>query len=722
MKLARYLLILGLVLIAAACQPPTQPTPTKTPQPTFTATLTPTVTSTPTLTPTPTLTSTPTHTSTPEPTATPEGYYSSSAGFNLILPPGWDLSDESDTASVFTNTSKRMLLVIAIDESGGSITLEDNVAGICKGVWQDDKATNQIIAREETMLGDDTPATRVNLDCTDSTGDKTSFAYYDAVKGAKHLILLARNENISPLSEAEFSEVQKVVRSIRLESTQQLYGVNRSEALVLLGDIPQAKDLDPARTTGSASGYTGHLFSGLVRLSPQLQIEPDLAESWTVSADGLEYTFKLRPEITFQSGKPLTAQDVKYSWERAADPKTGSTTASTYLGDIAGFKDKLAGKATDVSGIQVVDDQTLRIRLDGPKPYFLAKLTYPSSFVVNQENVTADPDNWMFKPDPSGPFGLKEYVKDEALVFERNDKYYAPASLRYVVYLLNKAGTSISYFEGGDIDIAPLGNEAAKRVLSPDDPLHDQLQSTTSLCTSLLQLNNSMPPLDDPNVRKALALAVDKDQILKLIAEGMDNRSDSVLPPAMPGFSPDLPKQVFDPQAARQALQDSKYAVSMPKITINAHGYAGYEDPTISALIDMWKKNLGIQVEVRYLEPENFTEIARKQHDQIVLYGWCADYPDPQNFLDVLYHSGSDFNVSGYANTEVDSLLEKAQVEADPGKRLDLYHQVEVLLLEDHATIPLLNYVNYELVSPRITGFTLTPMDVPFVQRITLNK
>lgn len=723
MKIAHVLILLSLVLTAAVCRLPTQQ-PTETPQPSFTTSPLPSLTQTPTLVPTLTFTSTetptPTLTFTPRPTPTPRGFYASNLGYSLILPPGWELQEEDQTASVFSNTSTGMLAIIII-EAGEPIPLEENAAGLCKGIWQDEKATYKVEDMREITLQDNTPVTQAALECTDSSNRTAFFQFATAARGAKNLILLARNANARPLTQSQLGEIQKILQSIRLE-TALIYGVDRSEALVLLGTIPEAKDLDPARTTNSAADYVGHVFSGLVRLSPQLQIEPDLAESWSVSPDGLEYTFILRPGLKFQSGKPLTAHDIKYSWERAADPATGSTTAATYLGDIEGFREKLAGKAREVSGIRVVDERTLIVRLDGPKPYFLAKLTYPTGFVISRENVEADPKNWMFHPDASGPFRLKEYVKYEALVFERNTAYYAPAGVRYVVYLLNRAGTPISYFEGGDIDIALLSNEAVKRVLSPDDPLHDLLRTNTSLCTFLVQMNNNLPPMDDLNVRRALALAVDKAQIIRLISKGLDNRSDTILPPAMPGFSAELPKGVFDPQAARQALQDSKYAVGLPTITINASGYAGDESPVVSALVDMWKKNLGIQVEVRYLEPEDYTATARKQHDQMVLYGWCADYPDPENFLDLLYHSASDFNVSGYSNPEVDALLMQARTEIDSASRIKLYQQAEALLLQDYAVIPLWNWVLYELVSPRIQGYTLTPMSVPFVHLVQIKK
>jgi oligopeptide transport system substrate-binding protein len=216
--------------------------------------------------------------------------------------------------------------------------------------------------------------------------------------------------------------------------------------------------------------------------------------------------------------------------------------------------------------------------------------------------------------------------------------------------------------------------------------------------------------MDDPNVRRAFSLAVDKDRLVELISDRLDARADTILPPAMPGFTAPAASEAFDPAAARAALQASRYAGSLPEIVINTSGYSGAEDTFMNALIDMWRTNLGVQVKVEYIDPANFAKEVHQQHGQLVDFGWCADYPDPENFLDILFHTGSDFNVAGYSNQVVDSLLEKARVEPDTAQRLAQYHQAETMLLDDFATIPLWHNVTYLLVNPRVLGFVETPM------------
>ena len=166
--------------------------------------------------------------------------------------------------------------------------------------------------------------------------------------------------------------------------------------LTIFGSDPPT--LDPALTGDTSSAlYVSEIFSGLLTLNQQLQIVPDLAESWSVSPDGIVYRFILRDNIKFHNGRAVTAADFKYSIERAADPMTGSHTADTYIGDIKGVKEKLAGQVTEVSGVRVIDDKTIEIELEAPRFYFLAKLTYPTAFVVAKENVETR-ENWFDTP------------------------------------------------------------------------------------------------------------------------------------------------------------------------------------------------------------------------------------------------------------------------------------------------------------------------------------
>jgi ABC-type transport system substrate-binding protein len=498
-----------------------------------------------------------------------------------------------------------------------------------------------------------------------------------------------------------------------------VYGLDRRETLVQLGGDPDPEDLDPAQAQGSADEYVGHLFSGLVRLSPQLQIQADLAESWAVSPDGKTYTFTLRPGLKFQSGQPLTAADVRYSWERAADPGTESVTAATYLGDILGVKDKLAGQADHIAGVEVVDDRTLKVTLDAPKPYFLAKLTYPTAYVVNRANVEEGGERWMFEPDASGPYTMRQYLADEMLSFDRNEAYYAPARILHLVYIFHPLGSTISLYEAGDIDILPIGAEDAARVRRPDDPLHSEWASTTSMCTSLLQFDTFQPPMDDPAVRRAFALAVDKNTLIERFTEYLDLPAVSILPPAMPGYSTGgLPQFEHDPDAARAALAESTYADTLPPIVLTS----GFEPGDfINALAEMWRTTLGAKSAWNFSTAQ-LHQAAHDHHGHIVSYGWCADYPDPENFLDILFHSESGFNVAGYDNPEADKLLEQARTEADPARRLALYHQAETMILAEDASLPLIHWVYDALVKPYVQGFTLTPMGAPYVHLLSLEN
>ena len=229
---------------------------------------------------------------------------------------------------------------------------------------------------------------------------------------------------------------------------------------------------------------------------------------------------------------------------------------------------------------------------------------------------------------------------------------------------------------------------------------------------SSLQLYPSLPPLDDINVRRALALATDKAAFNQQQTENTVLVANSILPPAMPGFLAGRTLPGFDPAAAKAALAASKYSQNMPPVILAAAGYGDAKRKDVAEIVDMWQKTLGITVQVQYLDPLNFTRAARANPAHAVLYSWCADYPDPQNFLDVLFHSQSDFNVGHLSNPDFDQLVEQARIEKDVNQRLALYQQAERMLLDEVDTIPLLHPVFYALVKPRLKGYVMTPMGI----------
>ena len=244
-------------------------------------------------------------------------------------------------------------------------------------------------------------------------------------------------------------------------------GYPREETLYLSGgESTDPREYDPATTRSSGDKMA---FSGLFSFSPQLELANDLVESYTVR-DGTVFTFVLRANAHFHDGRAVTAQDVAYSWERAANPATDSDTVLTYLGDIVGVKEMKAGQADHISGLRVVDDRTLEVTIDQPKPYFLAKLTYPTAFVVDRANVESGAD-WYRRPNGTGPYRLTSWTSMEEMVYERNDDFYlgAPA-IRYIVIRLY-SGVPIRLYESGEIDIGSVYWYDVPRVSDPENPL-----------------------------------------------------------------------------------------------------------------------------------------------------------------------------------------------------------------------------------------------------------
>jgi oligopeptide transport system substrate-binding protein len=636
-----------------------------------------------------------------------------------MLTEGWKTEQEDKNGVLFSNNEDGVDIWVVAKVGTQAVNLDELVQDLLDSSKDEFIGTPQI-TYDQVAVGDEAHAPQATLLVKNKKGYYGTIRLIAVWKASYNYVFTIIGSKIAV--QTDRLVLKKILDSVRF-STPRVSDLDRSKTLVLLGGgNPKAEDLDPARTQSGAHGYTGLLFSGLVRLSAQLQVEPDLAESWIVSDEGNVYTFTLRSSVTFQSGKTLTAKDVKYSWERAVDPKTGSTTAATYLGDIVGVSDRIAGKASEISGVKVLDERRLQVTLDGPKPYFLDKLTYPTSFIVDEENVSKNTQNWMFSPNGSGPFKLDHFEKDSEIVFKRFDGFHAPAKVENIAYMLSLGGPRLDYFQTDEVDVAPLGVTEAKAVLNPSHPLHSQLQSATSMCTEFIQMNNNVPPMDDANVRRAFALAIDKDRLIDLLSSKLELRADTILPPAMPGFSSTHSGNSFDVQAAREALKASKYAGNLPKIVINFSGYSGVDDPFMNALLDMWQTNLGVKVEVEYLDPTNFTKAIREHHGQMADFGWCADYPDPENFLDILYHTGSDYNLVGYSNPQVDAVLEKARIEPDTTQRLAQYQQAEDMLLNDYAAIPLWHDVFYMLVKPRVQGFIVTPLGTMRLDQVSVQN
>ena len=477
--------------------------------------------------------------------------------------------------------------------------------------------------------------------------------------------------------------------------------------------------LDPHLTTDTASAnFIVEIFGGLVTIDRDLQIVPDLAESWDVSSDGLVYTFHIRPDARFHNGRPVTAQDVQWSLERAADPATQSPIASQYLGDIVGVKDKLAGTATSIKGVRVIDDRSLEITIDAPKSYFLAKLSYPTGFVLDRETVEADPANWLRHPNGTGPFKLEEYVIGETIRLTRNDAYHlGPPFLDEVEFILS-GGNSMLMYENDEVHLTGVGLADLDRVQDPNSPLNAELhRAPPSFRVDYIGLNVEQPPFDDPKLRQALNLAFDRELIASSVLEGLVIPARGIIPPGFPGFNPDLPEFQYDPELARKLLSESRYGQDLsqlPPITLSiAGGFGAALSLDLEVILQSWEE-LGVSVQIQQTEWATFLQDLHAGRYNMFYSGWIADYPDPENFLDVLFHSESGNNHTNYHNAQVDTLLERARVEPDQTARFRLYNLAERIILKDAPWVTLWNRgEGYALIKPNVRDYYLAPIVIP---------
>ena len=482
--------------------------------------------------------------------------------------------------------------------------------------------------------------------------------------------------------------------------------------------------LDPAISGEMTShAYIMQVFSGLVRLDEESKPAPDIAESWQRSNDGKAYTFHLRKGVRFHDGKEVTAQDFEYSWERACNPETGSQTAAVYLGDIIGVNDVLEGKTTEISGVEIIDDYTLKVTIDAPKAYFLAKLTYPTAFVVDKANVESGKE-WWHKPNGTGPFRLKEWKPGEVLVLEPNESYYGqPVTINRVVFHL-LAGMPMAMYEMDEIDVAPVWEHHIDRVTDENGPFYKELAIFPELSLFYIGFNTQKPPFDDVNVRQAFCHAVNKQRIIELTRKGMVTKADGILPPNMPGYNQSLRGLHYDVAKAKSLIANSKYGsvANLPPITITDSGQGGNISEYLGAIIQDWQQNLGVEVTVRQLEPEIFPYHLKEEVNEMFVSGWIADYPDPQDFLDILFRTGTEYNYGSYTNPDVDALLDQAAVEPDDAARLSMYQQVEQSMIDEAACLPLWFGTSYVLIRPYVRNYKLDAQGIPTLSEVYIEE
>jgi ABC-type transport system substrate-binding protein len=455
------------------------------------------------------------------------------------------------------------------------------------------------------------------------------------------------------------------------------------------------------------------IFDGLMDYKPgTTELEPDLAKEYTVSDDGLTYTFKLRDGLKFHNGRPVTAADVKYSLERAVNPATQSPGAG-YFSMIKGHDELSTGKAKEMSGIATPDDKTVVFTLTRPDATFLHLMAINFGFVVPKEEVEKAGADWGKKPVGTGAFKFVEWVPGQHIVLERNQDYHR-AGVPYLDKLTFEFGqdptVAVLRLGKGEVDIVGDGIPPAQFAQIMADPANkDLIAIGDQLHTGYLTMNVTQPPFDNLKVRQAVNMAINKDRIVRLI----NNRgvtATQALPPAMPGYNRQNKGYSFDPEAAKKLLKEA----GAENISTELYAMNVDPNPRIAQAIQQDLAAIGIKAEIRSLAQAEVIAAGGSGKAPLVWSGgmaWIADFPDPANFYyGILGCAGAvegGWNWSKYCNKDLDARAAKADamVKSDQAEaRIAAWQGIFDDVLKEAPWAPVFNEKRFTYHSARLGG------------------
>jgi len=498
-----------------------------------------------------------------------------------------------------------------------------------------------------------------------------------------------------------------------------------ADFVIINGSDPES--LDPAIITSQSDGrIVSALFEGLTRFNAvTAQAEPALAKRWDISGDGLVYTFHLRDGLHWSTGEPITAHDVVYSWRRAVDP----ATASDYAGMLYYVKNAEAinsGQLTDLTrlGVRAVDDQTVRVELAAPTPFFIELCAFWTLAVVPETAIARHGDQWCLShPLPvSGSHTLEHWRVRDRIRLRRNDRYWDAANTRNeVIDLLpvETPETAINLYEAGQADIIWDKGLVPTELLDALSPRPD-FHRFDYLGTYFVRFNTTKKPLDDPRVRKAMALALDKARLVAKYTKGGERPADHFVPPGTGDYSsPSGP--AHDPGLAKRLLAEAGYpdGDNFPTDFEYLFNSSPLNKNIAVELQRMWRDTLGIRVKLRQAEHKVYLAAQSALDYHITRSSWIGDYNDPNTFLD-MFMARNGNNRTGWANADYDQLIRLANATPDLAKRNAMFREAETILIADELPIaPLFFYVGINIYDPdRIGGIHPNILDIHPVNAI----
>lgn len=476
----------------------------------------------------------------------------------------------------------------------------------------------------------------------------------------------------------------------------------------------EPKTLDPANTTGVIEGTVEMaLLEGLTRMNANREPEAAMAESWTVSPDGRSYTFKIRENAKWTGGEPVTARDFEYSWKRLLDPETAAPYSYLLFCLKNGESFNLGEADADEVGVKAVDDRTLQVELESPIPYFVSLVSLPCLYPVN-ENAVARGADWYATPEGmvgNGPFVMEKWEHHQRIVMKRNPDYWDAArvkldQLNFV--MVESIDTGLTMFETGAVDIQEeVPAREISRLLNTGNL---RLDSDPSVYYYVINTRNA--PLNDPRVRKALALSINRQLLVDRVTQAGEKAALGFVPYGIPDA---LPQNDFrqvagnlfpdgDITQAQQLLAEAGYpgGKGFPKLSLLFNNQGNHR-LLAEAIQEMWRSSLGIQINLVGEEWQSYLDSLDNRRFDIAYTGWQPDYLDPMTFLELNTSENSN-NSGSWKNPEYDRLIEQAKDSGDQKVRMDAMHSAEKILIEEMPVIPIYFYVNPTLYNPGVKG------------------
>lgn len=492
--------------------------------------------------------------------------------------------------------------------------------------------------------------------------------------------------------------------------------------ILLVGNAADPASLDPSLATGSSEiRILRGLFEGLVRADTKtLEVRPAAAKSWTVSDDGLTYRFKIDKNAKWSDGSPVSARDFEYAWKRALNPALGAEYASM-LHAIKNARPYNAGEIGDASkvGVRAISDSELEVELERPVPYFESMLYHSAFFPLPRKTLekfgaTDRRDTRWTRPENmvcNGPFTLVKWSINDKISLRANPHYRARESLKLKgadFFPISNINTEDRAFSAGQLHITD--SVAPPRLPAALAAAPQTVRRDRWLGVYYYLFNTRRPPLDDPRVRRALSLSIDRRAIIDSFLKAGQDAAGNFVPSGCGGYVP--PRGESENIAlAKKLLAEAGYpdGKNFPRIRIS-YNTSEQHKPIAESVQQMWRKNLGINAELFNLSWPAYLAARREGDFDVARSSWVGDFDAPENFLD-LFHSASGLNHSGYKSAEYDALLTRARSAKTRPERMRLLAEAEAKMLADAPVMPIYFYSRVFRISPLVRGWDANALD-----------